>query len=208
MDRYWLLTWTTYGTWLPGDRRGFVSNVREGDGPELRHNLPGTPYDADLLSLQNAAHQLLKGTPIYLGQEQADTLRPQFQETAAYRGWLLVALAIMAGHVHLVVGVAGDPDPSKMLQDFKSYGSRALNRRWAKPLSGTWWTESGSTRKLHDETAVGSAVQYVRNQPNALVVWIAEGGERGRQPLMSVLQRESLSCIDNRCPECSSASGG
>ncbi len=25
----WLLTWTTYGTWLPGDERGFVGNVIE-----------------------------------------------------------------------------------------------------------------------------------------------------------------------------------
>jgi len=25
----WLLTWTTYGTWLPGDERGFVGNVVE-----------------------------------------------------------------------------------------------------------------------------------------------------------------------------------
>ena len=47
MDRYWLLTWTTYGTWLPGDQRGFVSNVPNGSGPEVRHNIPGTPYDAD-----------------------------------------------------------------------------------------------------------------------------------------------------------------
>ncbi len=27
MDRYWFLTWTTYGPWLPGDRRGFVGPV-------------------------------------------------------------------------------------------------------------------------------------------------------------------------------------
>ena len=25
----WLLTWTTYGTWLPGDKHGFVGNVVE-----------------------------------------------------------------------------------------------------------------------------------------------------------------------------------
>ena len=25
----WLLTWTTYGTWLPGDEHGFVGNVVE-----------------------------------------------------------------------------------------------------------------------------------------------------------------------------------
>jgi hypothetical protein len=27
MDRYWLITWTCYGTWLPGARQGFVSHV-------------------------------------------------------------------------------------------------------------------------------------------------------------------------------------
>ncbi len=25
----WLLTWTTYGTWIPGDELGFVGNVVE-----------------------------------------------------------------------------------------------------------------------------------------------------------------------------------
>jgi len=29
-DRHWLLTWTTYGTWLPGDARGFVSPIPTG----------------------------------------------------------------------------------------------------------------------------------------------------------------------------------
>jgi hypothetical protein len=33
VDRVWMITWTTYGTRLPGDARGFVSNVRDGPGP-------------------------------------------------------------------------------------------------------------------------------------------------------------------------------
>ena len=45
MDRHWLITWTCYGTWLPGDARGFVGNVREEDGTQVSHNLPGTPVD-------------------------------------------------------------------------------------------------------------------------------------------------------------------
>jgi hypothetical protein len=49
MDRYWFLTWTTYGTWLPGDARGFVGRVWNEDlGPRVKHNEPGTPYDANL----------------------------------------------------------------------------------------------------------------------------------------------------------------
>jgi REP element-mobilizing transposase RayT len=180
MDGFWLLTWTTYGTWLPGDRRGFVSNVRDGEGAEIRHNIPGTPYDADVPGLERAARAAMKGPPIYLDGDQAGVLLGQFRETATYRGWELRAAAIMANHVHLVVGVPGDPDPAVLLHDFKSYGSRALNRRWTKPPNGTWWTESGSRRKLPDEAALLAAIEYVRRQWRPLRVWIpsdpASGG--------------------------------
>ena len=43
--RYWLLTWTTYGTWLPGDDRGFVSPVRKSSLDNWqRQNERGTEY--------------------------------------------------------------------------------------------------------------------------------------------------------------------
>jgi hypothetical protein len=55
--------------------------------------------------------------------------------------------------------VTGDPDPEKIEGDFKCYGSRALNRRWGKPVNGTWWTGgSGSKRKLPDERALRAAL--------------------------------------------------
>jgi REP element-mobilizing transposase RayT len=178
MDRTWLLSSTTYGNWLPGDRRGFVSNVRDGEGPEVRHNLPGEAIDADLPDLERTARANLQCPPIRLTAEQARAVLNQFRETAAYRGWLLLAAAVMANHFHAVVGVAGDPDPSDLLRDLKSYASRALNKRWQKPASGTWWTESGSKRKVRD---VVGAVEYVRDQPFALAVYVAESSEHGER---------------------------
>lgn len=78
----------------------------------------------------------------------------------------------MPNHFHLVVSVAEDLTPSRLLQEFKSYGSRALSRCFGKPLSRTWWTKHGSKRKLPDEQAVESAVNYVLNrQPNPLQTW-------------------------------------
>jgi REP element-mobilizing transposase RayT len=179
MDRYWLLTSTFYGNWLPGDPRGFVSRVRD-SRPEdpctpvrKEHDAPGTPYDADLPGLYHSAQQSLRGAPIRIDAEQAHVLLKQFQETAAYRGWQLLAVAIMSNHVHWVVGVNGDPDPTKILGDFKAYGSRALSARWRKPASATWWTYGGSKRKLGDGQAVRAAVAYVRSQFEPLVVWLA-----------------------------------
>ena len=172
VDRYWLLTTTTYGSRLPGDSRGFVSPVRDERGRSVLHNKPGTPFDADMPALARAAELRLKGPAIYLDFEQAQALLSQFQETAGHRGWLLRAVGIMNNHVHVVLGVPGDPDPEDLLRDLKSYGSRALNRRWGRPASGTWWTESGSKRKLPTEEAVIAAIRYVRAQPDPLLIWV------------------------------------
>lgn len=104
-----------------------------------------------------------------MGQQHADELLAQFQETANYRNWLLIGVAVMNSHVHIVVGV-GDPDPETILRDFKAYGSRRLNRRWEKPKSETWWTESGSKRRLKTDDSILRATRYVRDQEGPLLV--------------------------------------
>ncbi|MBI3861029.1 MAG: transposase [Planctomycetia bacterium] len=126
--------------------------------------------------LQEFAAGALKGPPIVFNREKADIVFAQFHETANFRGHELRAVGIMAKHIHLVVGVKGDPDPDRVLGDFKSYASRALNKRFGKPKSETWWTVRGSTRKLRDEAAVLAAIEYVRNQANPLLIWIAGEG--------------------------------
>ena len=171
MRNFWLLTWTTYGTWLPGDRRGFVGRVREGarvNGPRIEHDKFGTPYMAALSGLERASVEKMLGSPIFLNVEQAQVVAAQFCETAAYRGWLLKAGSVMRNHVHLVVGADEAIDPAKMLQSFKGYGSRALNQRWDQPASETWWTQSGSRRRLPTERAIAAGIRYVERQRGVL----------------------------------------
>jgi REP element-mobilizing transposase RayT len=172
MDRYWLLTWRTYGSWLPGDERGFVDPILDAAGNRVIHNLPGTPIDRDNPHLRRYAREVMRGEPIRLQPEQGEELLNQFQETARHRGWKLLAVAIMANHIHLIVGVPGDPDPATLLRDFKSYGSRRLNRKWGNPMNGSWWAESGSRRLLKAEENVQGARRYVlQEQPNPLLTW-------------------------------------
>ena len=178
MFRHWLLTSSFYGTWLPGDRRGFVGrvlDVRPEDPPttaRIVHDIPGTPYDEDMPGLQRASAELMKGPPIFVEAVHAEILLGQFRETAAFRKWPLFAVAIMANHVHLVVQTPADADGTKVLGDFKAYGSRALSARFGKPGSGTWWTYGGSRRILPDERAIAAAVYYVLyKQHDPLVIW-------------------------------------
>src|SRR5262249_23987483 len=101
----------------------------------------------------------------------------QFQETAVRRGWTLHAVSILFNHVHLVIEAPPEIGKTRLLRDFKSYGSGRLNKRFGPRPSGTWCTESGSCRVVRHR---GGATFYACHvQPNPLVVW---SRERGRIP--------------------------
>jgi REP element-mobilizing transposase RayT len=171
LDRCWLLTWTTYGAWLPGDERGSVARVRDDvpfDVPRIKLNGYESPYAEPTPGLVRASAERMKGDPILLTIEQAEVVAAQIEESSRFRRWNLLAGSVMANHVHAVVGVPEAPMPSKLLQVLKSYASRALNERCARPESGTWWTSSGSTRKLGDDGAIVAAARYVREQEYVL----------------------------------------
>ncbi|MBI1831267.1 MAG: transposase [Planctomycetes bacterium] len=174
MDRHWLMTWTCYGTWLPGDARGFVGNIREADASHVSHNIPGTPVDADMPGLKAYVLQHMRGEPVSLDKEDAETLIVQYQETARIRGWVLHAASVMFNHTHVLLGVPGDPEPQSILETLKSWATRALKKRCEIPANGTFWTSKGSKRKLANDEAIAAGVIYVvRKQPDPLVVWYA-----------------------------------
>ena len=157
-----------------------MRDLRPGDeatDARVEHDIPGEPWEDAIPGLQRSALEKMKGPPIFFDLEKAELLLAQFQETATYRGWTLRAVAIMVNHFHIVVQVADDPEPRKILTDFKAYGSRVLNRRYGKPASETWWTENGSKRKLRDDRALENGINYVLyKQWNPLVVWSPELG--------------------------------
>jgi REP element-mobilizing transposase RayT len=172
MDRYWLITWTCYGHWLPGDRRGFVSNVRDADGNQVIHNTTGTPYDADMPNLEAWVRDQMTGPPISLGIADAETMIRQYQETARIRRWSLEAASVMFNHTHIVIGVPGDPDPQSILETLKSWATRAVKKLRPVPTNGTFWTAKGSKRMLPDEEALRAGVVYVaKKQPRPLAVY-------------------------------------
>jgi REP element-mobilizing transposase RayT len=172
--RHWLITWTAYGTWLPGARAGFVSKIRDEQGKQVIHNVPGTPFDADMPELEAAARAQMKGSRVHLDKSAAEALIQQYQETARIRGWELEAASVMDNHTHIVVSVPDDPDPQSILETFKSWATRAVKKLRPLPPNGTFWTEKGSKRKLPDDAALRNAVIYVvRKQPDPLATYYA-----------------------------------
>ncbi len=173
MDRWWFLTWRTYGTWLPGDE-GFVGYYRIPVGPRRIDHAVGEVASEAIPALAKYAREQLVVEPVSLTVSQATLILAQLQETATHRGWALDAVAVLTTHVHLVFGVNGDPTPTALLRDFKSYCSRALNAAQSDRKQAKWWAERGSTRFLKDRDHRARAIRYTRDQENPFLVWLSD----------------------------------
>jgi REP element-mobilizing transposase RayT len=152
------LTWGTYGTWLPGDERGWNLNGFCWQPPD-----PIRKVEAEARMTEDACR---------LDPEQREGVERQVAETCAFRGWTLHAVSCRTNHVHVVVTANGDP---KIVRNqLKAWCTRRLreleNRRRqanreAEPSSvrEEWWAERGSQRFLNDEESLNAASVYVRD---------------------------------------------
>ena len=142
----YFLTWVTYGTWLPGDGRGWVE-YREGWQPP-----------DPILELEARAR--MAEDACILNPAQRRTVELLIAETCRIRGWVLHAVNCRSNHVHVVVS-SGVHDPTKIRTDLKAWATRALKNAY-DPDRANWWAERGSIRYLNDEVSLEAAIFYVR----------------------------------------------
>ncbi len=147
----YLLTWTTYGTWLPGDQRGWMD----------KHQ-PGVRQKAEPQREISARFRMTE-TAIILDNHQRRQAEESLIDTCAYRGWKLRAYSVATNHVHLVISIPDNLSPMESLRIFKSYASKTLNNNHS-PQRRHWWTRGGSARRLFDPAAIDAAIRYVENQ--------------------------------------------
>jgi REP element-mobilizing transposase RayT len=162
-----LITWTCYGTWLPGDERGHVSNtlVPEG-GFQPKQNVPGTACTADDAFTREHARQLQKGETVHLSTTLARVAAEELVKAARERGWRILRGAVMHNHIHVLVTDCPDDGPV-VRRILKGCSQAALSRFVGQ--SQRWWTAGGSDRYKHGASAVEAADRYVANQPGMLV---------------------------------------
>ena len=138
------LTWTTYGSWLPGDDRGWVD----------RH---GQRHDRNV-TLARHATLLMRGHPVVLTGVQRKVVEVAITSLCEARKWPIHAVACRSNHVHVVITVH-ECDPARVLAGIKAWCSRTLSVGARR--EGRWWTKGGSARRLYDRHAVDATVRYV-----------------------------------------------
>jgi len=128
----YFLTWTCYGTWLPGDDRGWTKWHKEIMIPQ--------PRLADWCRGQMAE------TPIFLDQAQREIVEATIGEHCAIRGWHLHAVNCRSNHCHCVV-TAPDYNGEQVRDQLKSWCTRKLKEaERRKPPGGVAYTPDGLRR--------------------------------------------------------------
>ena len=148
----YLLTWTTYGTWLHGDERGSVSE---------RCNQRGAPLLAPHRGWEQHDREGLADPGFMLDDSMRTLAGLTITEHCGVRGWVAHAVNARSNHVHAVV--SGDAVPETMMNQFKSWITRRGREAGLIGPGARVWTRHGSTRYLWDDVSVASAVDYVLN---------------------------------------------
>jgi len=141
----YFLTWTTYGTWLPGDERGWN---RRGEADIQRAN----PLFVEM------ARSRMKEPEFRLSAADRRTVEATIRAHCRVRTWDLHAVNARSNHVHVVVTAAGYP-PQTVRDQFKAWCTRRLKAAGATRTR--FWTEGGSCRWINREDDLGDAVRYV-----------------------------------------------
>jgi len=140
----YFITWSTYGTWLPGDERGWILHEDGWQKPD------------PVRELESKAR--MKEDACLLEEAQRQAVNVQIEETCSHRGWTLHAVNFRTNHVHVVVFAPG-AKPDKVTKDLKSWATRRLKE--INPTRMNWWAERGSMRQLYGEEALLETIEYV-----------------------------------------------
>ncbi len=151
----YFITVSTYGTWLPGDERGWI---------EYRH---GWQFPDPVRKLEAAAKMSEDACWLDAGQRRA--VEDQIAETCEVRGWRLHAVNCRTNHLHVVL--TSKIEPRRTRSQLKAWCTPGIEetRRRAQQIRmppkprENWWAERGSQRFINDEESLEAAILYVRD---------------------------------------------
>lgn len=146
----YFLTWTTYGSWLPGDARGWAAKPGRWMPPDWKR--------AEL------SRSLMTEPELTLSERQRNLVEETIAAHCEIRHWHLHVVNCRTQHVHVVV-TAVNRDPDDVMDQFKAWCTRKLKEHdeaeGLRKNRKNWWTQRGSKRQLFDEASVEAAINYV-----------------------------------------------
>ncbi|TWT69327.1 transposase [Crateriforma conspicua] len=150
------ITWTTYGSWLPGDARGWTRWKQGEQQPQ--------PV------LEDWCKDRMNENAVLLESSQRESVEEVIRQHAQRRGWQLHAVSARSNHVHIVVTVVpsiGDPnfrmsDGVKRVRDqFKANATRVLRHGQNPVMNEKVWTKGGDIQLIVTDDDLEQVMIYV-----------------------------------------------
>ena len=138
-----MITWTTYGTWLQGDEKGYVKNGKK---------LPSNP------SLEKANIKSMIKNNVRLTKKQREIVRAAIMNDSKKNKEKILALAVFSNHVHIVLGYTGTA-VEKSVGRFKNAARVALQK---EGFVGRVWTRGFDKRYCFDNKSLTNRIDYVQ----------------------------------------------
>jgi len=140
----YMVTFTTYGTWLQGDERGYVKKGRI--YPENK-------------ALRQMNEQLQSQEAVILSKVQQQIVRNAIVKEAAAQKQQIYTLSVKPNHVHIVVQNSRQ-SVSNVVAYYKKAARIALK---AAGHNGKLWTRGYDKRFCFDTESLEQRIKYVRS---------------------------------------------
>jgi REP element-mobilizing transposase RayT len=138
----YMITWTTYGTWLQGGEKGFVKNG----------NVRG-----ENIAIKKDCEKKLEGKPVRLGRREKEIVRNTIMEAAKRFEQKILAIAVYSNHVHIICEYVDVPI-NVIVGYYKNAGRVALQK---SGFEGRVWTKGFDKRFCFSEKDLRTKIDYV-----------------------------------------------
>ena len=143
----YMLTWTTYGSWLQGDERGWVR-----DGKIYQPNK----------ALFKANKESQKQDEFVLSKMHIEKIRDEIYENAKSLNQHIFALAVCKNHIHLL---ANNIDkPIHIIGGYYKSKTTKLLKRLG--VESKVWTRGFDKRYCYDKKDLSKRIKYIENHNN------------------------------------------
>jgi REP element-mobilizing transposase RayT len=149
----YFITFRCFGTWLPGDERGWTERHAKLRTDSSRSGHP---------TLRSMAQAVMAHSPFVLQDEHREIVGAAIRDVCDHRNWVLHALNVRTNHVHLVVSATSTPE--HVMTSLKAWSTRRLREAGLVSDEIKPWSRRGSTRYLWHVNDIESACNYVLEQ--------------------------------------------
>ena len=158
--------WGTYGSWLPGDPRGFrTRHHRQHVAGDYRHPPPPGRYEG----LHAHVRRSLKQSPVIIPRDLLEVVGRRCLDRFAEEGVAVAALSVGGQHAHVALAC-----PSEGLKQRVGRVKKVSSHRVRDRLPGRLWQAGCHPVAVRDELHWRKVLEYIAAHAPEAWVWLRD----------------------------------